>query len=91
VAVTEYDRHQLFNRLKSVLGEAEAPVLREPLPPVGWGDVATKRDLELFELKIDAKLERELRMQSQRFIVCMAALMTLFLTAQTYLLGYVIR
>jgi hypothetical protein len=46
VAVTERQRHQLFERLGETLGEAEAEVLMEYLPPVGWADVATKRDLD---------------------------------------------
>ena len=46
MAVTERQRHQLFERLGETLGEAEAEVLMEYLPPVGWADVATKRDLD---------------------------------------------
>ena len=35
--------------------------MMELLPPVGWADVATKQDLELLELKLEAKLERGFR------------------------------
>jgi hypothetical protein len=51
MAVDERTRHQLFLRLEGVLGDEEANTLMEHLPPVGWADVATKRDLDLrFEL-----------------------------------------
>jgi hypothetical protein len=40
------------------MGSERASVMMRMLPPVGWGDVATRRDLEELELRIDAKLER---------------------------------
>ena len=46
MAITERNRHQLYQRLEEVLGREEAAVLMEHLPPVGWADVATKRDLD---------------------------------------------
>ncbi len=46
MAITEDARHQLYKRLEAVLGREEASVLMEHLPPVGWADVATKRDLD---------------------------------------------
>ncbi len=51
MAIDERTRHQLFLRLEEVLGDEDANTLMEHLPPVGWADVATKRDLDLrFEL-----------------------------------------
>lgn len=44
--MTEESRHKLFQRLEEVLGPEQATTLMEHLPPVGWADVATKRDLE---------------------------------------------
>ena len=44
--IDELSRHRLFTKLQDVLGVDDAAVLIEHLPPVGWADVATKRDLE---------------------------------------------
>lgn len=46
MAVDERARHDLYLKLEQVLGPGEATTLMEHLPPVGWGDVATKRDLD---------------------------------------------
>lgn len=46
MAISEEARHRLFNRLEEVLGAEGASRLMEHLPPVGWADVATKRDLD---------------------------------------------
>jgi hypothetical protein len=46
MAITEQDRHRLYERLEQVLGPEEAATLMEHLPLIGWADVATKRDIE---------------------------------------------
>lgn len=46
VAITDADRYQLHQRLEEILGTDEAGTLMEHLPPVGWADVATRRDLD---------------------------------------------
>ena len=39
-------RYRLHQRLDEMLGAQEAAALMSQLPPMGWGDLATKRDLE---------------------------------------------
>jgi hypothetical protein len=46
MALDERSRHALYQKLEDVLGRDEATTLMEHLPPVGWADVATKRDLD---------------------------------------------
>jgi hypothetical protein len=53
MAIDERSRHELFLKLEQVLGAGEATTLMEHLPPVGWADVATKRDLD--ELRVATK------------------------------------
>jgi hypothetical protein len=79
MVVDERARHQLFQKLEETLGpEPAACILMEHLPPVGWADVATKRDLDALETKLDARfearLERAMRQQLQRFIAWQFAL-----------------
>jgi hypothetical protein len=54
----------MYSRLEAVLGHEEATVLMEHLPPVGWADVATKRDLDL----LDARLRGEMTRVESRII-----------------------
>jgi hypothetical protein len=64
----ERARHELFLRLEAVLGPESAETLMELMPPVGWADVATKRDLDLrleaTEQKLLAGFRGELLAQS---------------------------
>lgn len=46
MSISEQARHQLHTRLEQVLGSDEAATLIAYLPPVGWQDVVTKRDLD---------------------------------------------
>jgi hypothetical protein len=56
----ERTRQELFRRLDDVLGPQYAEALMSYLPPVGWADVATKRDLDLMSAKFEAMLHREI-------------------------------
>ncbi len=57
MVVDERSRHQLYQRLETVLGIAEADTLMAHLPPVGWADVATKQDLASLENRMDARFQ----------------------------------
>jgi hypothetical protein len=60
MTVDERKRHALYKRLEEVLDGEHADTVMELLPPVGWADVATKRDLDL-------KLEATEARLSERF------------------------
>jgi hypothetical protein len=55
VTVTEAQRLTLFRRVEEVLGHDMADVMMAYLPPVGWNDVARRRDLEQLgsELRVE--------------------------------------
>jgi hypothetical protein len=57
MAVDERSRHELHGKLEQVLGPKEAGTLMSYLPPVGWADVATKRDLDHLEAVLRAELD----------------------------------
>jgi hypothetical protein len=57
MATTEESRHELYTGLQEVIGTARATTLMEYLPPVGWADVATKRDLDALEERMNFRFE----------------------------------
>jgi len=57
MATDERSRHQMYLKLEEVLGREEADALMDHLPPVGWADVATKRDLSLHVDQLAVRLE----------------------------------
>jgi len=57
IKIDEQSRHKLFDKLEKVLGIQDASALMEYLPPVGWADVATKRDLEPLVTKLEFHTE----------------------------------
>src|SRR5262245_6445980 len=66
MSVSEHDRHQLFTWFEEHMGSERAVTMMNMLPPTGWGDVATRRDLELLEARIDAKFDQfEARLEAR--------------------------
>jgi hypothetical protein len=57
MAVDERSRHELHGKLEQLLGPKEAGTLMSYLPPVGWADVATKRDLDELEGRLRAEIQ----------------------------------
>jgi hypothetical protein len=56
MALNERARHQLYLRLEEQLGAEAATTLMEHLPPTGWADVATKRDLDQLADRLETQL-----------------------------------
>lgn len=57
MAIDEQDRHELYTRLVETLGSGHARTLMEHLPPVGWADVATRRDLDALATDLRQELK----------------------------------
>jgi len=82
MALDERARRELFLRLEQALGPESAEALMEMLPPVGWADVATKRDLDALEERMNLRFD----LVDQRFEASEHKLMAAFrgeLLAQT--------
>jgi len=60
VAISEHDRYELHKWLIDNAGEQVAETLMAHLPPTGWADVATKRDLDLLAARLRGEMH-ELR------------------------------
>jgi hypothetical protein len=69
MAVNEESRHHLYQSLEETLGHEDATVLMEHLPPVGWADVATKRDLDLRFANLEERLDLRFAAMDARFSV----------------------
>jgi hypothetical protein len=57
MAIDEQARHRLHRKLEEVLGPEEAGILMDHLPPRGFGDLATKGDLELLRTAMKADID----------------------------------
>ncbi len=84
MAVDERARLEMYRRLEEVLGTETADALMAHLPPVGWGDVATKRDVEdvrrdldVVEQRLRAEMHRLARSQLLAFTTIVTLVVTL--------------
>lgn len=53
MAISDHDRYELYKWLEESAGPKVADTMMAHLPPAGWADVATKRDIEMVELRMD--------------------------------------
>ncbi|HSH62134.1 MAG TPA: hypothetical protein VK988_21290 [Acidimicrobiales bacterium] len=53
---TEAERRDLLGALERSLGPAPASTLMELLPPVGWGDVARRADLDAHSVALRGEM-----------------------------------
>jgi len=58
MVIDEGVRHRMHSKLEELMGEELGNALMAHLPPVGWADVATKRDLEELERRLDLRFEQ---------------------------------
>lgn len=56
MAVDKRQRRHLDERAERVLGTDGADTLMALLPPVGWGDVATKQDLDALRAEMHLEI-----------------------------------
>jgi hypothetical protein len=58
MSVTEPERHELYQAFEGLMGKKKAETMMALVPPTGWGDVATKKDLELLESRLREQILR---------------------------------
>ena len=58
-----------------MLGDDAGITLMEMLPPVGWADVATKRDLDVLEQRLEARLEARFERGFRQILVTVSSLL----------------
>ena len=92
MSVTERERHELYLAMEEVIGAERADTMMAMLPPVGWGDVATKQDLALLRQdleqmenritdRFEARLSAALHDQLRTFAIMVFTMMTLTFAA----------
>lgn len=57
MSASESDRHELYQTLEGIMGKRSRDTIMSLLPPTGWGDVATQRDLDALRAATKQDLE----------------------------------
>jgi hypothetical protein len=81
MSVDERSRHQLYERLREVLGPEEATTLMAHLPQGGSNRVATKDDLAALESRLLAEIHRSTRSLTLSLTTIVAVLNGIVFTA----------
>jgi hypothetical protein len=71
--IDEQRRHALHGRLIDVLGEEHALTLISHLPPAGWAEVATRRDLDQLGDRLRAEMHATVTAQTRTLFFGMLA------------------
>ena len=91
MAVTESERHQLFESAKAVFGESSAEIFMNLHPNVDWENLVTKDDLARLDFATRADLaELEARLFN-RFVTVLLASQGVLLMALTLVIGLAAR
>ena len=69
MAIDERTRHEMYLGLEQLLGPQVADALMEHLPPVGWAEVATKRDLDALEERLQLKIDATISAATNRLLL----------------------
>lgn len=87
MAVTEYERHQLFAWFEGQLGPERAATMMNLLPPVSGDDIATKDDLAALEARLDLRFEQRIGQLQRTFGTWLFASQAAVIAALGLLLG----
>jgi hypothetical protein len=58
MAIDESRRLLLHGGLRTAVGADAALAMMEMLPPTGWGDVATRQQLDAVEARLDGRIDQ---------------------------------
>jgi hypothetical protein len=57
MSVTDDERNKLYVWFEEHMGSERAAIMMRVLPPVGWNDIATRRDLDHLGDRLDARID----------------------------------
>jgi hypothetical protein len=60
MSVSEFQRHEVFKWLEERMGPERAETMMSMLSPLGWSEIATRRDLEALEARLDARISERM-------------------------------